>query len=162
MSSSDLDLRDVLEVATTGAPIPQEIRDRILRLEGYMKAMEQVDLPVKHHFAEGQYGREIFIPAGMLVVGKIHKHSHLNIISQGDISVVTEFGIYRIKAPYTHVSKPGTKRAVFTHADTVWTTVHATKETDLEKIEEEVIATSYEAFDELAFNRNLQTLMGGV
>ena len=32
-------------------------------------------------------------------------------------------------------SKAGTKRAGLAHEDTVWITIHATKETDLKKIE---------------------------
>ena len=137
-------------------------REAVLNLQNRLMEFPQVDLPLRHHFAEGQYGREIFIPKGMLVVGKIHKHSHVNIISMGDVTVATEFGVQRLKAPCTFVSKPGTKRALYTHEDTIWTTVHVTEETDLGKIESEIIATTYAAFDELAFTKNLQTLAGGV
>lgn len=52
-----------------------------------------------------------------------------------------------IEAPYTFVSEPGTKRAVLALEDTLWTTVHVTDETDLEKIEEYVIAPTYEALE---------------
>ena len=66
----------------------------------------------------------------------------------------------RIIAPYTFVSRPGTKRVGLAHADTVWVTIHATEETDLEKIEEEVIAASYEGLDGAA-SANPKTLTGG-
>ena len=124
-----------------------EIRSRILDLESRMQGLEQLDLPLKHHFAEGSYGREIFVPKGSLVIGKIHKHSHVNVVSQGECSVLTEFGVDRIKAPFTFVSKPGTKRVVYTHEDTIWTTIHVTDETDLEKVEDVVIAKTYEEFE---------------
>ena len=39
--------------------------------------------PVQHHFAPGAYGREMTLPAGLVVVGKIHKHAHINVISKG-------------------------------------------------------------------------------
>jgi hypothetical protein len=37
---------------------------------------------------------------------------------------------------------------VFTHKETVWTTVHATEKTDLKEIEEEIIAKSFNEIDE--------------
>lgn len=103
------------------------------------------ELPVKHHFAPGVYAREMTIPAGVMLTGKTHRTQHLNIVSAGDITVWTEQGMKRIRAPYAFVSYPGTKRVGYAHADTVWTTVHATNETDLEKLEAEMIDMSGEA-----------------
>lgn len=100
--------------------------------------------PVEHHFAPGQYGRVIHMPAGMIVVGKIHKHAHVNVLSQGCVQVFTEQeGMIELRAPITFVSSPGTQRVVFVIEDTVWTTVHCTDKTDLAEIEREVIATDY-------------------
>jgi hypothetical protein len=45
------------------------------------------------------------------------------------------------------VSEPGTKRAVYAETDVVWTTIHPTEETDLEKIEEEVIAKTFQEYN---------------
>ena len=160
MPGSDLDLRGYFEVATKEESPGEAIRERILRLESWMNTLEQADLPVNHHFAKGQYARELFIPKGVCLIGKIHKCEHLNIISKGDITVLTETGMKRIIAPYTFVSRPGTKRVGLAHADTVWVTIHATEETDLEKIEEEVIAASYEGLDGAA-SANPKTLTGG-
>jgi hypothetical protein len=36
------------------------------------------------------------------------------------------------------VSKPGTKRIGYVHEEMVWTTVHVTEETDIEKLEAEL------------------------
>jgi len=103
--------------------------------------------PVTHHFAPGLYAREIFIPAGTLIIGKIHRHAHVNTISKGRVVVATEFGKHELSAPCTFVSRPGTKRAVVAQEDTIWTTYHPTEETDLEKIEAQVIAPSFEALE---------------
>ena len=46
------------------------------------------------------------------------------------------------------VSEPGTKRAVVAETDAVWTTIHLTNETDLAKIESEVIAASFEEYEQ--------------
>lgn len=127
---------------------PANMRERILRLESAMLEQPQVELPVTHHFAPGMYARELFIPKGTLLTGKIHKTAHLNIILCGDISVLTEHGIERIIGPCTLMSSAGIKRAGFAHEDTRWMTVHATHETDLAKLEEELIAKDYAALGE--------------
>lgn len=128
---------------------PLDIRAKILRLQHdmltTMPVENRIDCPLKHHFAPGVYAREIFIPAGTVIIGKIHKHAHVNIISQGSASVMTEFGEMKIEAPCTFISQPGTKRAVLAITDVIWTTVHPTDETDLAKIEDEVIAKDYAA-----------------
>lgn len=100
--------------------------------------------PVQHHFAPGAYGREMTLPAGLVVVGKIHKHAHINVISKGRAQVFTEQdGVLELAAPCTFVSSPGTKRVVHVLEETVWTTVHVTDKTDLAEIEREVIATDF-------------------
>jgi hypothetical protein len=105
--------------------------------------------PVTHHFAPGLYAREIFIPAGVLIIGKIHRHAHVNTISKGKVTVATEFGLKELQAPVTFVSQPGTKRAVVAQEDTIWTTYHPTDETDLARIEDYVIAPTFEALEQV-------------
>lgn len=109
--------------------------------------------PLAHHFAPGLYAREILIPQGVLIVGKIHKHAHVNTISKGHVLVATEQGLIEFVAPYTFISQPGTKRVVLALSETIWTTYHPTDETDLEKIEDYVIAKTFEEFDALEYER---------
>ena len=125
-----------------------DFRASVLDLQTRMMEMEQVECPVTHHFTEGNYAREMFIKEGTLIVGKIHKHPHVNVISQGSCIVVTEQGSETLEAPLTFISQAGTKRTVLALTDVVWTTVHPTNETDLEKIEDEVIAKDYEALEQ--------------
>ena len=80
--------------------------------------------PIKNWLAPGIYCREIHLPADSLVVGRIHRHDHMNIISQGSVTVVTELGEETLTAPASFISKAGTKRAVWTHSDAIWTTIH--------------------------------------
>ena len=100
--------------------------------------------PVKHSFADGCYIREIFNPAGELLVTAIHKKEHAFFLMQGEMSILTEDGIKHLKAPHHGITKPGTKRIIYTHSDCVFVTVHATNETDVAKIEEQVIAKDFQ------------------
>ena len=121
-------------------------RADILALEAAMLELpNQTVMPLKHTFSEGVYAREAFLPAGTVLTGKIHKHAHLNIISQGLITVWTEFGKKLIRGPFTFVSEPGIKRAGKVHEDTVWITVHLNPSNtqDLKEIEQAVIVPSY-------------------
>lgn len=125
------------------------IRAQIALLEGAVREAPQMEFSLKHTFTEGVYCREIFIPAGSVIVGKIHKHEHINFISKGRVTVLTKDGLQDLEGPCTMVSSKGTKRALYAHEDTVWTTIHAnpTNETDLSKLEDTIISKSYEALD---------------
>lgn len=103
--------------------------------------------PVDEKYGCCTYAREMFIPKDTLIIGKIHKHQHLNIISKGKVIVYTEFGEKHLEAPITFVSEIGLKRSVYAVEDTLWTTIHLTQfatENDLDKIEDEVISPNYE------------------
>ena len=113
-------------------------RERVLRLERALTSMPQVECPVWHHFAPGLYARKMLIRKGTVLTGAVHKTEHLCIIS-GDIDVTTDDGVKRITDAHAIIaSKPGAKRAGYAHEDTYWTTVHATDETDLDKLVEEL------------------------
>jgi quercetin dioxygenase-like cupin family protein len=102
--------------------------------------------PLFHHFTDGAYAREMHIPAGHIVVGKLHRHNHFHFISKGRVTVLTEKGgLEEYSAGGIMISAAGVKRLLITHEDTVWTVIHVTNETDLEKIEETVIAKDFEA-----------------
>jgi hypothetical protein len=98
----------------------------------------------KHSFGEGLYVREMNIPAGVLMVTKIHKKAHPLFIIQGDCSILAIDGVHRVQPPFYMITPAGTKRVIYTHADTKLVTVHATLETDLDKIEEEIIAKTFD------------------
>jgi hypothetical protein len=138
-------------VTVNPATIPkEEFRQNIMALQDTMMGMtdSQIELPLKHHFAPGAYARECFVPAGTTVVGKIHRHAHINIIRRGHGVVATEFGKMEYDArqgPYTFTSLPGTKRAVHAISETIWTTFHVTNATTPEDAETDVIIPSYEA-----------------
>lgn len=127
--------------------VPYPVDSRVVALEEALKALPGADTSdgnVEHIFAEGLYARKLTIPAGSLIVGKIHLNGQLNFLMQGTICVTTEAGPKTLTAPQIIASPPGTKRAGYAVTETVWVTVSATEETNLAKIEEQIIAKSPE------------------
>ena len=128
----------------------KEFREKMTELESTITefGMQGVELheanPVKHTFAGGCYIREIYNPANHLIVTKIHKKEHPFFLMKGSMSILTEEGIQEIEAPYQGVTKPGTKRAIYTHEECIFITVHATDNTSVKEIEEEVVCAKYE------------------
>lgn len=131
----------MLVTASGGEVVAHE---RVMRLQTQIQESGQdlgpAAFPVEHFFAPGMYAREMSIGAGMVVVGKIHRHSHINTLSKGRVRVFTESGgLTEYVAPCTWVSEPNIKRAIFADEDSVWTSYHATDSTDLDVIEQEMI-----------------------
>lgn len=105
-----------------------------------MKHLAPVECPLKHYFAPGVYIREIFMPAGAYIIGKIHKTEHFNIVQTGRLSLINEDGTRtEIVAPYTFVSKAGVQKALIIHEDTTWSCIHLTEERSLEALEAQLI-----------------------
>jgi len=105
--------------------------------------------PLKETFLDHQYIREIFNPAGQVIVTKIHKVEHPFFLLQGEMSIITEKGEEHISAPYYGITAVGTKRIIYTHTDCTFVTVHSTELKDSDKIEKEVIAKDYQELGKL-------------
>lgn len=148
-------MENIVGQVEAGLELKPSSREGVLAVEQKMReffpaGQNEEIFPLTHRFANGVYAREILLPKGTMGVGKIHKHGHLNVITKGRVSVLTEFGFHEYVAPFTFVSQPGTKRVFYAHEDTVWTTFHGTESTDLVQIEKDIIAESYEEFDVFA------------
>ena len=110
--------------------------------------------PVEHSFGDGIYKREIFMPAGTLIISKIHKHRHPYFVMQGSALVSTDKGVIYVSAPYHGMTERGTKRALYIIEDSIWITTHSVSSKDLDDIEEEIIAKDFESFDAIEYDRN--------
>lgn len=131
---------DLLSVPTNEA---------IERAEAALLAMppEQfrpVECPLTHHFAPGVYLREIFMPAGSVVIGHAHRTSHFNIILRGRALVTAGGDPMVIQAPFTFVSEPGVRKTLLVEEDMIWQTVHVNPddETCIEVLESRYIEKS--------------------
>lgn len=135
-------------------------REKIFRLQAAVAEVEQWEREPIHTYAPGSYARTLVIDKGIVIIGKIHKHAHINVIAYGHCLVFTEHGgLQELHGPLVFASVPGTKRAVLALEETHWTTVHITEETDLEKIEDHVIAKSYEDYEQFRLEASEQLQM---
>lgn len=84
-----------------------------------------------HYFANGAYVREIDVPANSLLVGRIHKHETINILLEGEITVIDEDGSrHDLKAPHVFIAKPGNQKAAICKTKVRWLNSFACKTTD--------------------------------
>ena len=121
-------------------------KEALIALEQEILAMPQIPLVNKHYFSNGIYARELLMPAGSCVTGKIHKQEHICTISYGDVTVVTDEGTERYTGHSTFIGKPGSKRALYMHEDTMWTAYHRTDKTTVEEAEAEVVTNDYQLY----------------
>jgi hypothetical protein len=140
---------DLIELGPGELVAPEVARALIMRFQNGMAELPGVfgaeGRPLVHKFAPGVYCREVHLLAGDQVVGRIHKHAHLNFINKGSVTVFTEFGTDEHKAGDSFVSQAGAKRVVLAHEDTVWTTVHPNPDncTDVQQLVERYTAETY-------------------
>ncbi len=112
-------------------------RAMIQRLQSEMVPLSS-ELPEPEHiFHPGWYERRLLVPAGMLIVGKIHRHAHPVGVIFGRAIIVSEFGRQEVGPGFLDVSSAGVKRVVLALEDTLFFTIHAnpTDTQDLAQIE---------------------------
>lgn len=133
-----------VDATTTQISIGSEstpTREQITRLQEAMLPIQCPQPEPTHFFAPGMYLRELTVPAGMLLVGKIHKHSHFLVVTKGRAEVISEFGRTIVEPGHISVSQAGVKRVVLALEDTQFITVHlnSTDTQDLAVVEAEHI-----------------------
>lgn len=102
------------------------IDDKIDVLEAEMlQSGQMVDCPLKHFFLPGLYIRTILMEKGTKIVSMIHNSVHPYFVMRGKVSVFSEnLGEELIEAPHWGVTTPFTRRVLYMHETTEWSTVH--------------------------------------
>lgn len=128
---------------------------KLSRLISSMETNGQLFIPeLKHDFADRLYARTLFMPAGSVMVGKVHKYSHLGILLHGHVLVYVNDQLkFELKAPYITSGEPGTRRVFYAVTDSLWTAVINTELTDPDEIESEVTLPSMEAYKQFLLER---------
>lgn len=112
-------------------------------------------VPIKHYFMDGVYIREMTMKKGVAVIGAIHKHLHMCFLLTGRITVVNEEETIDHIAPCFIISKPGVKRVLYAHEDSMWFNTHKNPSNikDVKQLEKEIVAISYEEYEEYIKNK---------
>lgn len=108
-------------------------------IQAEIEKLEQIEIPIEHFFSDGLYGRHMTVEADGIVVGKVHKHPHFAILLEGTVRVSSKYGTALYSAPYVINVNAGDKRAFYAVTKVKYMTVHATSETDLDKLEQELV-----------------------
>ena len=137
----------------------EDLHKAIMGVEGSVEhhtdAMQWV-CPVTHHIKDGLYTREIFMPAGQLVVSFIHKQNHPSFFMEGDMSLLMDDGtVHRVKAPMTVHTEVGTQRVAYIHEDTRWVCVYRTDAETVEEAEKEVYTMDFRELPESVIQKKL-------
>lgn len=127
----------------------QKLKTKIDAFQAMMLEQPQAEVPVRNVFSGGVYAREVFIPKGTLLVGKLHMTEHLNICLQGDLTFVTVDGPRRIKAPAMFSSPAGTKKVAYANEDSIWVNVHPDMGLDPEDIIASITVDTFAEYDRM-------------
>ena len=156
---STIDLSSVIDIPSRQLSVAEyrewisEIEQGVLGLPGSVHSAvdtgTSIGLSVSHTVTPGLYVRELTMPAGLLIVSRIHLREHPFYILSGEVSVYDGDSVSTFFGPYKGITLPGTKRVLYTHEDTVWVTFHVTDKTTVEELEKsgELVCDKFEEFD---------------
>jgi len=101
----------------------------------------------QHYQIKGVYARAMFVPAGMLVTGKIHNFESIGILAQGTMRITNGETSVVVSAPYIAVDKPGIKRLGYAETDCTFISVHRTDAEEINDIEDELVSDTFEDYE---------------
>ena len=119
----------------------EDMQQRVEKLQVEVSKLPQYEPQTKHTFHGGMYCREVWRPAGVLVIGKVHKKEHFYVIMYGTVSITTDDGVRSITGPCILNSMSGTKRAVYAETDALCVTFHRVDSSTIEDAETELVET---------------------
>lgn len=131
-------------IESTSLEQVEALEDKIIEIgANEIDKLNEVGLCDK--LCNGMYSRVLNIPKGVYLTGKIHKRDYIDIFISGDVTVKSYFDngdiekIERVNSFRYFEGKPGRKRVLFTHEDTVWVTVDPTTKNNIHDVEADVV-----------------------
>lgn len=102
---------------------------------------DQTDTLTTHHFSDSIYAKGMELPKGHVALSHRHSYSHLSCLAKGKCIVYTDNTKETYTAPAMIEIKAGVEHQIEALEDVMWYCIHATEETDPEKIDRVVIAS---------------------
>jgi hypothetical protein len=113
------------------------------------ESQKEIDESTFHHHCEGVYAREYRLPAGHVVIGRVHKYACFNVMLEGSMTIaMSSCEPQHMEAPQFFVSQPGEQKALYAHTDVKFITFHATEETDPDKLLEYFSVPTIKEFEQ--------------
>jgi len=94
---------------------------------------------ISHHFSDGVYAKQMFLAKGHVALTHSHHYDHLSILASGEVDIALNGVKTRYKAPACIDVKAEFHHEITALEDSVFYCVHATNETDINKIDEVLI-----------------------
>ena len=93
----------------------------------------------EHELYGGMYARTMHIPAGVIAVGRTHKHDHYFMCVSGEAAICSEEGTRTFRAGDFIKSSAGVRRLGFAITDTILRTIHRTDCMSIDDLEDDLI-----------------------
>jgi hypothetical protein len=101
--------------------------------------LEDLGGGITHHFSDGLYAKEAFVPAGTAIMKHTHNFSHLSILAKGKVAVMKCDVIEIVDAPACINIEANVVHGIKAMSDCVWFCIHATDEKDPSKVDDVLI-----------------------
>ena len=153
---------------TSKFEVDKDFRTLVTKLENDLKSIAETEervvvgtdedpiitnsdkIQIKHFFMDGVYVREMTMFKDWFVIGAIHKHLHMCFLLKGHITVAHEDDVVDYIAPCFIVSKPGIKRVLYAHEDSIWYNTHKNPSNteNVAQLEKDLVSLNYEEYEE--------------
>lgn len=127
------------DVACVWNQLPESLtwKEKAAYLAWRTSLLPQAAMPVTHLFEDGQYIREMTIPAETIFLGRVHRQGHTLVLLEGEAMLALPTGLVHKKAGDRMETFPGFHAVAFTLTDIRVRSFHPdTGERDIELIEE--------------------------
>ncbi|MDN8066334.1 hypothetical protein [Burkholderia vietnamiensis] len=94
-----------------------------------------IDLGIQHHFSSGVYAKQMHLPAAHYAETHEHVYDHMSILASGRVIVTLDGEMTEYCGPAVVHIAAGKKHRIDALTDSVWFCVHATDETDPDKVD---------------------------
>lgn len=127
MESLQLELQKSVDIIFDPKCTPK-IWKEVDKIEQLISRMPRMYGDLTEKGTPGLYSRTLVMPKGMLCTSKIHATCHQFIISEGAVTVYNTLDDETIlfQAGDHGITKIGTRRVLYCHEQTKWTTFHVT------------------------------------
>ena len=93
-----------------------------------------------HHFSSGVYAKETRIPAGLKIQQHSHTFDHMSLLASGRAQVTSNVAKGVFEGPAVIHMPAGTEHEIEALTECSWFCIHATDQTDPDKIDAELVA----------------------